>query len=350
MADWSNDIDRYRKNQMTDAERHALEKRALEDPFLADALEGAETLDPQQFRADVVNLDKQLQPVQQPRYVFALRIAAGLAIVVTTGWLFWSTETDAPTPETMMAKNDSTADAGTGGDTTKQLLTLAAPEKTADVKKESPAKSPSTSPSSTATTAGPTVSQPKPTIEVAADAVKTEEAATREVAAKDDLAVATTTPASDALKLAETERTAAAQAPAGVTMREEVKPHSEIQVLPSGLTDESNRRKAAGESKRSSALSTVLATPVGGLEAYQRYLEQNQRIPEAARAANVHGQVTVSFIVDTNGLHKEFAVLKGIGSGCEEELIRLIKEGPAWSPSKEGANPVPSTVHISLNF
>ena len=34
------DFERYYSGQMSDAEMHALEKSALEDPFLADALEG----------------------------------------------------------------------------------------------------------------------------------------------------------------------------------------------------------------------------------------------------------------------------------------------------------------------
>ena len=36
----ASDIERYHAGTMTASERHALEKAALEDPFLADALEG----------------------------------------------------------------------------------------------------------------------------------------------------------------------------------------------------------------------------------------------------------------------------------------------------------------------
>ncbi len=36
----SEDIQRYHQGEMTPQERHALEKAALDDPFLADALEG----------------------------------------------------------------------------------------------------------------------------------------------------------------------------------------------------------------------------------------------------------------------------------------------------------------------
>ena len=34
------DIERYHKGQLTPEEMHAMEKAALDDPFLADAIEG----------------------------------------------------------------------------------------------------------------------------------------------------------------------------------------------------------------------------------------------------------------------------------------------------------------------
>ncbi|MCU0358652.1 MAG: CBS domain-containing protein [Cyclobacteriaceae bacterium] len=49
MNDYANDIERYRKGTMTNAERHAFEKKVLTDPFLAEALEGAELIAPDEF-------------------------------------------------------------------------------------------------------------------------------------------------------------------------------------------------------------------------------------------------------------------------------------------------------------
>ena len=51
MADYKHDIDKYLRGEMTPAEMNALEKKALQDPFLADALEGAQQLSPGDFAA-----------------------------------------------------------------------------------------------------------------------------------------------------------------------------------------------------------------------------------------------------------------------------------------------------------
>jgi hypothetical protein len=52
------DIERYHKGLMDPAERHAIEKAALDDPFLADALEGYAVAD--NVSADISDLDRRL--------------------------------------------------------------------------------------------------------------------------------------------------------------------------------------------------------------------------------------------------------------------------------------------------
>ena len=56
MADYKNDIDKYLRGEMTPAEMNALEKKALQDPFLADALEGVQQLSSKEFASDLNQL------------------------------------------------------------------------------------------------------------------------------------------------------------------------------------------------------------------------------------------------------------------------------------------------------
>jgi hypothetical protein len=41
------------------------------------------------------------------------------------------------------------------------------------------------------------------------------------------------------------------------------------------------------------------------------------------------------FIVDKSGMVTEPVIKQGIGSGCDEETIRLLKAMPAWSPGMQ---------------
>lgn len=93
-----------------------------------------------------------------------------------------------------------------------------------------------------------------------------------------------------------------------------------------------------------------LAQPAGGLRAYDKYLKNSLRYPQQALENNVKGRVTVSFTVHTDGSVDEFNVLKGLGFGCDEEVIRLVKDGPKWSPTTEDGEPVESEIRVRVKF
>jgi hypothetical protein len=68
MADLQNDIERYLKGELTPAEMHALERKALSDPFLAEALEGAADIPTDELEADLHALQASLKErIQSPR-------------------------------------------------------------------------------------------------------------------------------------------------------------------------------------------------------------------------------------------------------------------------------------------
>jgi hypothetical protein len=60
MDKWEDDIRRYINGEMSPEEQHALEKKALRDPFLADALEGAGLITSDDFTDDIKDIDAEL--------------------------------------------------------------------------------------------------------------------------------------------------------------------------------------------------------------------------------------------------------------------------------------------------
>src|SRR5437764_8666581 len=88
----ASDFERYHSGKMSASERHALEKAALDDPFLADALEGyAFTRQPeeelQQMRERIKEKLKDNRAV--PLYTW-LRAVAIFIVVGGTGWLLYN--------------------------------------------------------------------------------------------------------------------------------------------------------------------------------------------------------------------------------------------------------------------
>ena len=90
--------------------------------------------------------------------------------------------------------------------------------------------------------------------------------------------------------------------------------------------------------------------PADGLEAFYGYIMQNMTYPVQARKKGVQGRVFVEFIVDEQGNINAVKALKGIGSGCDEEAIRVIKEAAQWKAGKLDGKPVKVKMVLPISF
>lgn len=88
----------------------------------------------------------------------------------------------------------------------------------------------------------------------------------------------------------------------------------------------------------------------GGMQALGLFLSKNIHYPTEARTQNIHGTVYVSFIVEKNGSITNAKVLRGIGSGADEEALRVIYEMPKWNPGMQNGRTVRQSFTIPINF
>ncbi len=63
----------------------------------------------------------------------------------------------------------------------------------------------------------------------------------------------------------------------------------------------------------------------GGKKALDEFVRSNLRYPDEALNHNVQGSVTVKFDIDAYGKVTDAEVTHGIGYGCDEEALRLVK-------------------------
>ncbi len=68
-----------------------------------------------------------------------------------------------------------------------------------------------------------------------------------------------------------------------------------------------------------------IPTYPGGKDAYLKFISENIVYPEPALANKVEGLVYVAYSVNNMGEVTDVEVTKGIGSGCDEEAIRVIR-------------------------
>lgn len=108
--------------------------------------------------------------------------------------------------------------------------------------------------------------------------------------------------------------------------------------------------KSGGETGKVHKWVEVMPAFPGGEEAMFKYLSGNIRYPAEARESNLSGTVYISFVVDKNGEIGNIKTERGIGAGCEEEAIRVIKKMPVWSPGKQNGQAVNVQYMLPVSF
>jgi TonB family protein len=428
MTDYTNDIRRYLSGEMSAEERNALERKALSDPFLADALEGAEQLTAQEFGSDLDEFTRKIQTStsKEPAktvsiWVWTARIAAGVLLVAVSAYLIWSSgevtqpepslalESAGPQPEVSADTAVSTSTEEFRRDEGKSELQHAvtpsskpatlAEHATKDEEKDDeavPAEKPLEHKEGLAVAQQ---SQGIPPLKVDTKAEDIEPAALAKRAAQEDAESKKKSAAPTAGAVAKVQHMIRGK----VTSQEDGAPIPGVNVtvkgssvgtvtgvagdyqletpagnptlvfsfigfqsseIPAGERTELNVQLGADLAQLSEVvvvghsttpgdnlpLTVELAHPEGGNRAFKQYLEQNIRYPEDAVSRNVEGRVTVEFTIEEDGNLTAFNVVRGIGAGCDEELIRLISEGPRWVPTRQNGMPVRDKARVRLKF
>ena len=438
MDNLSNDIIKYRKGELSPEQMHVLEKRALADPFLAEALEGVENISSDELVADISAIEKKIFRKKKTILFTSLRIAAGILLVASSVFIVYqfipkaetiALKTEKPKPEN---KKEEDKKPSTGSEKVESQKLKVENKK---IKKSEPVASRSQYPATKVQQPAPIVTgvpkqntegeiQPSTQQAPVQDLASIKEQSS-EIEAKDDKVskeIVTAEPkAADANAISrakkkdfapsEAQRSAvpltkvrAIQSISGqVVAAEDSSPLPGVSVNVKGTsigtvtdlkgnytisTEGENRQlvfsfigfqqqevDASGKDKidvqmkgDATQLSEVvvtgfglakgedrepvitLAEPIGGKKAYDKYLESNLKYPEEALKNKIKGKAGIEFEVSLDGSLKDFRVIKKLGYGCEEEIIRLVKEGPKWKPSTEDNKPFESTVRVRLRF
>lgn len=88
----------------------------------------------------------------------------------------------------------------------------------------------------------------------------------------------------------------------------------------------------------------------GGKKKFSKYLHKNLKYPKKAKRQGIEGKVFVEFMVNIDGSITDVKVLKGIGSGCDEEAVKVIKNSPKWIAGTKRGKAVKMKVTIPIVF
>lgn len=88
----------------------------------------------------------------------------------------------------------------------------------------------------------------------------------------------------------------------------------------------------------------------GGDDARIHFLATNMIYPKAAKEKGIQGTVYITFVVEKDGSVSDVSVLRGIGGGCDEEAVRIVKQLPKWTPAYQNGKPVRVQFFMPIRF
>ena len=88
----------------------------------------------------------------------------------------------------------------------------------------------------------------------------------------------------------------------------------------------------------------------GGFEAMSAFINANLVYPQEAIDAGIEGRVFVGFVVEKDGSVSSIKLLRGIGYGCDEAAMDVVRKMPKWKPATQRGKPVRVQYQFPLNF
>jgi outer membrane biosynthesis protein TonB len=296
---------KYIQGQRKGKDAHRIEREAMQDPFLAEALEGFEAMDGLHVER-IMSIRKRLSSQTRRTYLSTGRLAAaaGLLLCILGGSYFLLNH---PASDSFMAQSENPAE------TVAEEIPFPAPSRrnigNACRQRE------------TAPAMPETLRKPPPLAEN--DSLNENEMEI--VSGREGL-----------LYLVAKEETATG----------EVISLPDTAVAETGMPEARRKAKVNHVPEESIEKDSSFSAPEPqiGMKAYREYLAKELIRPSEGRCAGMKGTVEIQFRMDARGRPYDFTIKRGLCAEADREAIRLIGQGSPW----KGDPSQPVTVEVTF--
>jgi hypothetical protein len=326
------DFLKYLENKLSGKERNSLEREFQKDPFAEEASEGFSEIPAVQASKDIDLMKKKLEKrISGRRIMIWYRIAASIAVIMVISSVFFLVNRNKRTyEEPAIALNISPLEIP-------ESIAITKPEKSETEISEPHRVIESVRQKISSVTDEAKGEKARPQMEKDASAKKADEAVVIEADTinflREDLAI-TAAPAAER----DTDKKAVPEP--SVTLLDE------LVVAGYGV---SKRAKAADENIEDTGSGYLPPQPVCGKTEFNNYIEKNIINPVTLPAGK-REIVVVSFTVTSTGSIENIKIVKTPGDEYSKEVIRLVKDGPAWKPAMKKGIPADDEVKIKITF
>jgi TonB family protein len=115
------------------------------------------------------------------------------------------------------------------------------------------------------------------------------------------------------------------------------------------IADAEAAKKAIADAKKTTSVTKDPSYP-GGEARMRQFFARRISYPNDAINERIEGNVDVRIKVDERGKIVDSQVVKGIGAGCDKEVLKAINRMPRWEPAEKDGEPVSKYYLLSVAF
>jgi hypothetical protein len=335
------DIERYHSGKMTDRERNAIEKAALEDPFLSDALEGYLLTS-----TPVVDLDslknRLAEKTSKKKYTIPffrhnqfMKVAAIILLMAGAGWFITQLNSSSEKDMAVRNKQENLPVSSARDSNTIAVAPLSHPgladsisaTREVVIAKPVPVENGNSKTYTLSNSTKGTLSNATKGNDDVAKAPAKEEAGL-----KAEIASAPPVTMKAGIQQKDTTFSIAATDIYGVEIKGDTIKNLNIVMVENDQTLNEvvvlNRRKDRPTANQAKPIEEI--EPIGGWEGYNNYALNNLKPPEGYDNKLQTGDVVLSFDINKEGEPTNIKVVESYCSSCEKEAKRILQEGPKW--------------------
>ena len=331
---------RYLNDAMTNEERYSFERELERDPFMQEAFEGLSNIRASEIEKDIRSLD--IISGKKRKSIFFVKVlayAVGVALLFSLGyWAFQSIDFSKP----QIAKSTDESDKLQLREPYKPPATQTTDSSTVDSTDDFMSDA-----GMDQSNAGNNLSQPTDKNSIVAgkgSLSKTDQATTKDLNKKKP----TIKVIGEKPQPAHTNDTDKTPEIKNDTEKSETESAKQ-----SVLGSQDNEQDSEDNSEPENALKrpgvNAEPQPLGGATLFKDYIEKNAKYPKGIQNARKEF-VKVKFKISKVGQPYGIVVEKSPDQEFSQEAIRLILEGPKWSPEIKDGIPVVGEVSMKINF
>ena len=78
----------------------------------------------------------------------------------------------------------------------------------------------------------------------------------------------------------------------------------------------------------------------GGTDKFNSYVSKNIKLTDEMKESEIKGKVFASFVIEKDGTISDIKIIRDLGYGMANEVIRVLKSMPRWIPGEQNGKKV----------